>query len=154
MDDDEVEFLDTVLESTRAREEAVRKETAEELEHFRKQQEKVEKAADDEGSPEAEEEQWAARGKKRKKSHAKESLIGIKLRKTSSATEFKEAKSEMNAAERKQQVPKAGNAVKVETIATTSKLSEGSAEEESPKASPSPSAAGLGLVAYSSDEDD
>lgn len=39
MADDEVEFLDAVLESTRAKEDAVRKETSARLDEFRQQQE-------------------------------------------------------------------------------------------------------------------
>lgn len=39
LEEDEVEFLDSVLESTRAKEAAVRKETSEQLEAFRKQRE-------------------------------------------------------------------------------------------------------------------
>lgn len=90
LDDDEVEFLDSVLESTRAKEAAVRKETSEQLELFRRQQEEAEKAALREGtsgSPLAEEEQWHTGGRKRKKANDKGPLKGVKLRKASSAAE-------------------------------------------------------------------
>lgn len=150
MDEDEVEFLDTVLESTRAREAAVQRETAEELEHFRKQQEKVEKVVGDEGKPEVEEEQWASKGKKRKKSHAKESLIGIKLRKTSSAAED----SKKTEAKEREPLPKTGSSTDAVTATTSSNPATGPAKEIPAKKSPSPPTAGLGLAAYSSDEDD
>lgn len=44
LDEDEVEFLDSIMESTRAQEAAVKKETAEQLELFRRQREEAEKA--------------------------------------------------------------------------------------------------------------
>ncbi|KAH0537638.1 hypothetical protein FGG08_005589 [Glutinoglossum americanum] len=102
LDEDEVEFLDSVLESTRAREAALKKETTEQLDAFRKQQEEADKAAFREedqtgktaagtgggsGSPVGEEEQWALSGRKRKKGREKEVLKGVKLRRTSSTAE-------------------------------------------------------------------
>lgn len=100
LDEDEVEFLDSVLESTRAKEAAVKRETSEQLEIFRRQREEVDKVLLDEtntgkddevrnsggGSP-VEEESWATSGKKRRRGKDKETLKGIKLRKTSSAGE-------------------------------------------------------------------
>ncbi|KAH0547941.1 hypothetical protein GP486_008318 [Trichoglossum hirsutum] len=102
LDEDEIEFLDSVLESTRAREAALRKETTEQLDAFRKQQEEADKAAfrvEDEtgkaaagaggasGSPAGEEEQWTLSSRKRKKGREKEGLKGVKRRQTSSASE-------------------------------------------------------------------
>ena len=45
LDEDEVDFLDSVLESTRAKEAEVKKQTTEQLEAFRRQQEEAEKTA-------------------------------------------------------------------------------------------------------------
>ncbi len=100
LDEDEVEFLDSVLESTRAKEAAVKKETTEQLDLFRKQQEEADKAlliadTNDErtsvgagsGSPIAGEEHWVINGRKRKKGKEKEVLRGVKLRKSSSTHE-------------------------------------------------------------------
>lgn len=96
LDEDEIEFLDSVLESTRAKEEAVKKETTEQLDAFRRQQEEADKAllsgeagADDEigtaGSPVQEESQWTVNARKRKRAKEKEILKGVKLRKGSSS---------------------------------------------------------------------
>lgn len=96
LDEDEIEFLDSVLESTRAREEAVKKETNEQLDLFRRQQEEADKALLDAagndstiapvaaGSPQGEEGQWAVNARKRKRAKEKDVLKGVKLRKSSS----------------------------------------------------------------------
>ncbi|KAF2093102.1 hypothetical protein NA57DRAFT_25722, partial [Rhizodiscina lignyota] len=87
LDEDDVDFLDSVLESTRAKEAAVRKETSEQLEEFKRKQEEADKAnatQADSGSPELEQEHWTVHPRKRKKSHVKENPLGLKLRKTSS----------------------------------------------------------------------
>ncbi|KAI9883635.1 MAG: hypothetical protein M1823_004600 [Watsoniomyces obsoletus] len=93
LDEDEVEFLDSVLESTRANEEAIRKETVERLDVFRKQQEKAdrERLRIEDGAEkveseavavtEAPEEQWKTNARKRRRSTAKEVLKGVKVRK-------------------------------------------------------------------------
>ncbi|MCJ1248371.1 hypothetical protein MMC30_005588 [Trapelia coarctata] len=96
LDEDEVEFLDAVLESTRAREEAVKKETREQLELFRRQQEEADRAlmeesagngnADEVGvskSPTGEESLWAVNAKKRKRLKEKEPNKFAKQRKQS-----------------------------------------------------------------------
>jgi len=79
------------LESTRAKEAAVRRETSEQLDAFRKQQEEVERAAAlaeaNNGAVLQDEEQWVASGRKRKKGRDKEQLKGVKLRKLSSTSE-------------------------------------------------------------------
>ena len=100
LDEDEIEFLDSVLESTRAKEEAVKKETTEQLDLFRQQQEEADKALLSEagasigaggpgsaGSPPAEESPWALNARKRKRTKDKEGGKGIKLRKSSSTSE-------------------------------------------------------------------
>ena len=96
LDEDEVEFLDSVLESTRKKEEEVKKETSEQLDLFRRQQEEKDKELlqggeevdGKAGSPTAGESQssWAlnARKRKRAKENDKAGLQGLKLRKNSS----------------------------------------------------------------------
>lgn len=96
LDEDEIEFLDSVLESTRAKEVAIKRETAQQLDLFRRQQEEADKAlfnqggdADDAnnsstaGNIPSDESQWATNGRKRKRGKEKEVLKGVKLRKSS-----------------------------------------------------------------------
>lgn len=99
LDEDEVEFLDSVLESTRKKEEEVKKETSEQLDLFRRQQEEKdrelleggEEVEAKAGSPTAGESQsqWAvnARKRKRMKGSDRAGLKGLKLRKSSSTGE-------------------------------------------------------------------
>lgn len=85
VDEDEAEWLDSVLESTRAEEDRIKKETAEGLALFRQQQEEEDKkarrgsdgAAVEQGAP-AEEESWAHGGRKRKRAKDKEAIKGVK----------------------------------------------------------------------------
>ncbi|KAL8818463.1 MAG: hypothetical protein Q9223_002913 [Gallowayella weberi] len=173
LDEDEVEFLDSVLESTRAREDAVKKETAEQLKAFRRQQEEADKAslsgttteaAASEGTssrPEASptDSHWAINARKRKRVRDKEAIPGIKLRKSSSTSE-------------KATVPKTGSTKsfggKEASIVQDSPSSASERPEESPQSghkavestqapdlpdSPKPVIGALGLAAYSSDED-
>lgn len=96
LDDDEIEFLDSVLESTRTKEAEIKKETTEQLDLFRRQQEEADKAllaeaADSNGAigvvgaGSVEGEQWVVNGKKRRRGKEKQVLKGVKLRRTSSA---------------------------------------------------------------------
>lgn len=97
LDEDEVEFLDSVLESTRAKEQAVKEETTEQLELFRQQQQEADKERLDEskdiarnaGSPveELAETQWAVNARKRKRPKDEKGAKGPKLRKSSSISE-------------------------------------------------------------------
>ena len=96
LDEDEVEFLDSVLESTRKKEDEVKKQTSEQLDLFRRQQEEADKAAlegageetrgEGIGSKEGgQEETWAVNKGKRKRTEKKKGLKGFKLRKASSS---------------------------------------------------------------------
>ena len=88
-----------MLESTRAKEEAVKRETTEQLDLFRRQQEEADKALLEErgekedgeggkaGSPTVGENQWAINARKRKRVKEKEVLKGVKVRKGSSTGE-------------------------------------------------------------------
>ena len=97
LDEDEVDFLDSLLESTRAKEAAVKKETEEQLAVFYRQRELADKSAsaigdvlgvqNAPGELPAEEENWSLSTKKRKRGNTKREslLITRKLTKSSSA---------------------------------------------------------------------
>lgn len=175
LDDDEVEFLDSVLESTRAKEAEVKRETRDQLDAFRQLQNNAEKAAaaqereggdDLDGEKQGGGETWAAGPRKRKK--GREGILGgVKIRRTSMA----EKQQEINPATADSDAsPAAGDALprlsndaaslnlkgKDETSANTKSAPAVRATEPSPAPSPSPPPAlpGLGLAAYSSEEDD
>lgn len=86
-----------MLESTRAEEDKIKKETAEGLALFRQQQEEADRKARgdedvrDEDAAVVVEESWAAGPKKRKRGKEKEGLKGLKVRQASTAegSEFK-----------------------------------------------------------------
>lgn len=178
LDEDEVEFLDSVLESTRAKEEAVKKETTEQLDIFRRQQEEADKALLEEsggveekdtsrkaGSPTAGESPWALNARKRKRVKD-EGLKGVKLRKSSST-------HDANVASIKEDIDSSPHRIKNENISSASDpksntIGNACARGLNPnvqgttKASPSPPTsvkaaqegpAGLGLAGYSSDEE-
>lgn len=177
LDDDEVEFLDSVLESTRAQEAAVKKETAEQLAEFHRQREEAERSLLDDPSSEkagpdpGEEEQWARSGKKRKRSK-KDLLFPAKPRKLSAGDDAAAAKAGPKTTS---ESVKKGNdppaSVSTESDVSKSRPVEGSPSRETnskkeakteeektasnheepqqkPQAAPS-----LGLVAYGSDDD-
>ncbi|GME23075.1 NEFA-interacting nuclear protein NIP30 [Neofusicoccum parvum] len=177
LDEDEAEFLDSVLESTRAKEAALKQETTQQLDAFRRQQDEAERAArlagNSEGDPAVEEEQWASAGRKRKKGKDKETLMGIKIRRTSSTGEKGVSDSTSKAKANKPAPAAEGNktatapettkpapAAKVHATPASSppKMDTGAAgsagqkEAQAQKAKPTPAA--LGLSGYSSDEDD
>ncbi|KIX95390.1 uncharacterized protein Z520_08907 [Fonsecaea multimorphosa CBS 102226] len=145
LDDDEVEFLDSVLESSRAKENAVKQETAEQLEVFRKQRAAAEQAlmggneAGKPGEP-ADKDSWAIKKKKRRREKNSESEAEPKLRKLSAAETAAADDDEHNApVERTSPVNNPAIKDQIEPPITTKH--------------PQP-ATGLGLVAYSSDEDE
>ncbi|KIW31549.1 uncharacterized protein PV07_03188 [Cladophialophora immunda] len=150
LDDDEVEFLDSVLESSRAKENAVKQETAEQLEAFRKQRAAAEQAgmgSNDAGKAgdAADKDSWAIKKKKRRREKESESEADPKLRKLSTADTAALAAGaavddEHNeSAERAAPDKKPGISDQIEPPTT---------------ATPPQPAAGLGLVDYSSDEDE
>ncbi|EEP78606.1 conserved hypothetical protein [Uncinocarpus reesii 1704] len=106
LDEDEVEFLDSLLESTRAKEAAVQKETMEQLELFHRQREEAEKKAFlEENGPDhpsgglaTEEEQWVISNKKRRRAKENDTLQGVKLRKSSTTTSLPPASQRATAA--------------------------------------------------------
>ncbi|KAK6007700.1 hypothetical protein QM012_004514 [Aureobasidium pullulans] len=172
LDQDEVEFLDTVMESTRAKEEAVKKETAERLEAFRRQQEDTEKAsrgAAPEASNQSESDTWAFNARKRKRIKEKDAIAGLKLRKSSSSMVQMTPDAAAPAAEAsddKHQSPSSPaptpanqSAISVQPPAAAidkaviDKVNQAPAATAAASTTPAPAAA-LGLAAYSSDDDD
>lgn len=168
LDEDEIEFLDSVLESTRAKEEAVKKETTEQLDIFRRQQEEADKAIMSEGvgvgdtSPVGGippgESQWAINARKRKRAKGREALLGAKVRKTSFANEYSPltAATENDEAEgasdsvQKEDEPFANTKGIFKAVSPTITSDDGGTKFP---AREQPSAVGLGLIDYSSDED-
>ncbi|KAL2067056.1 hypothetical protein VTL71DRAFT_1480 [Oculimacula yallundae] len=154
VDEDEAEWLDSVLESTRAEEDRIKKETAEGLSLFRQQQDEADKkaregsgsAATEAGSPTVEEESWVAGGRKRKRTKEKEGLKGVKIRRVSTTEAAKPTQAhpptpeELPAPEPQSQPSKKVSDAK--TIA---------AESKNPSEPPKPTS---GLVSYGSDDDD
>ncbi|TVY57787.1 hypothetical protein LCER1_G000910 [Lachnellula cervina] len=162
LDEDEVEFLDSVLESTRADEDRVKRETAEGLALFRQQQEEADKkarrgsegvAVAEAGSPIAREETWISGGRKRKRAKEKEVLKGVKIRRSSMANEIEkpseEAATRDSPATKKQSTAAPATATANPDKATSTSSTNSPAAVKKPPAKPS-----LGLVNYGSDEDD
>jgi FAM192A/Fyv6, N-terminal domain len=175
LDEDEVEFLDSVLESTRAEEERVRRETAEGLEAFRRLQEEADKkllanAADPVVANPAEEQvEWVAGGVRKRKRRAgeKEAFVkGVKLRKSSTSglvvTTSTADKPPYPSAERggmnKDVSPAATKSVSTvnETSRAQTQVSKPMTSSSSPinVATTMAPNGGLCLVDYGSDEDD
>jgi hypothetical protein len=120
LDDEEADYLDSVLEKKRREEANVKKETFEQLDLFRRQREEAERKARglEEESTEAPKEedvgQWAAVGRKRKKGFEAGLLKGVKLRKSSSVPE------EKNTVDETKTPRQSGTDVKTNTPSTTS----------------------------------
>ncbi|TGO24492.1 hypothetical protein BPAE_0101g00100 [Botrytis paeoniae] len=163
LDEDEIEFLDSVLESTRAEEDRVRKETAEGLELFRKQQEDADKkarAADNDGAQTQDgspvrEDDWGTTGRKRKRTKDKEVLKGVKVRRASSSTSTKDlptkpAKDDSDSTATSTKPPASKDSAKIPGPKPAKVAPKPVAVK---KPSPPPSNKGLGLVDYGSDED-
>ena len=177
LDEDEVEFLDSLLESTRAREEALKKETNEQLEVFHRQRQEAEKSAlasgdaNDPNRVEAasptEEEQWSIPGRKRRRTKEKDSLPGIKLRKASSGTkpassnlEGKPAVGKVNNTKSPAEIVRESSDSTKPTAEETGKGKDGKPDsyaspstQKSMAELPKPASSALGLGAYDSDED-
>ena len=175
LDEDEVEFLDSVLESTRAKEEAVKKETSEQLELFRRQQEEADRGLLDEpkdtgdisGSPteQSNDTQWTINARKRKRLKDEKILKGPKLLKVSSTGKESQMKpddstrdmpidreSEIRTIRVSRDAPNLQeNQAKDNT--TPKRPRETSSESKSEAVSSSRSLPALGLADYSSEDD-
>ncbi|MCJ1383117.1 hypothetical protein MMC17_006230 [Xylographa soralifera] len=165
LDEDEIEFLDSVLESTRAKEEAVKKETAEQLNLFRRQQEDADRAMTDEaeegnakstlpqsGSPNNDDTLWTVH---RKRKRVKETEVAkcVKLRKSSStirhsSTSNNETHSIKAVLDDSTQLMKFRTDSNVSIAEAPHSIS---GTEKSPALSPGPKVLGLGLDEYDSD---
>ena len=174
LDEDEIEFLDSVLESTRAKEEAVKKETTERLDVFRRQQEEADKALLSEAAGTSDviplglassESQWAINASKRKRTKEKEGLKGVKLRKLSSTSETPAKPIEPDPSmlipvdKKEAVVAKTASVEDRDHMVKGAQLSAVARDNAAIRPSPSstqekPITLGLGLVGYSSDEDD
>ncbi|KAI9656784.1 MAG: hypothetical protein M1821_003423 [Bathelium mastoideum] len=175
LDEHEVEFLDSVRNTVRAQEAAVQKQTLEQLELFRKQQDQSQKVelTESQESPVAQEEHWAAGPRKRKR--GKEAIPGVKLRKSSSGAQDKEGGSSESSdkvglskttpenpgtsspsrAQNLQTSTIPSNSRDSSTKLATQKAASKDQSETSAKISSSNDVSvGLGLGNYSSDEDD
>ncbi|KGO75211.1 NEFA-interacting nuclear protein NIP30, N-terminal [Penicillium italicum] len=178
LDEDEVEFLDSVLESTRAKEAAVKRETAEQLEAFRRQREEAEKAlllstSSDVGTVKGEE--WTALARKRRHDKHRNSLIPGKKRKAS-VTENAARKDTQNGKDSQNQAGAGGSGTKKLDQGTSkpdkaTPASSATASESTnpttqpklvtntekgqvkPKSPPKPPQVSLGLGGYSSDSE-
>ncbi|KAK4547349.1 hypothetical protein LTR36_001005 [Oleoguttula mirabilis] len=159
LDEDEVDFLDSVLESTRSKEASVKKETMEQLAAFRTQREEAEKAATQEevaGSVAATE-TWAVGPRKRKKGRETEGIGGVKIRRTSTAeakgdTAGQKSIAAQDVGRQLREPPEAGKKagpVKDNAMAPKKAASPAATAEAPPAPVPA-----LGLAAYSSDEED
>lgn len=173
LDEDEVEFLDSLLESTRAQEDAVKKDTADQLEVFRRQREEAEKALLENTSadvaPAAEAEDWKIPSRKRRREKKKDSLIPGKKRKStaentgeeSSQTEQKAENSKPAGEDEKKTTSEpapAGLATSQQESKSGSSENTGKSSENTkattakPSETPKP-AVSLGLADYGSDSE-
>ncbi|KAK4959300.1 hypothetical protein LTR10_004102 [Elasticomyces elasticus] len=158
LDEDEVDFLESVSSVSRIKEAEVKKETREQLEAFRKQQEEAEKAARLEDGTEdpATTETWAVGSRKRKKGREKESIGGLKIRRVSTAEEKdgpkeKDGPARPVAASSNTDDRKPAKSLDVSSVKPTEHSAVSATSKGSKTVPPAPSALGLG--AYSSDGD-
>ncbi|KAE8152291.1 N-terminal domain of NEFA-interacting nuclear protein NIP30-domain-containing protein [Aspergillus avenaceus] len=167
LDEDEVDFLDSIMESTRAQEAVVKKETAEGLELFRRQREEAEKVALEEGSadvaPAAEGEDWKIPARKRRRDKNKDLLVPGKKRKSTSEAQMtgQGVKSPSDKDKGAAAAPVQNTAVGKSQASTStdsgnpSSADDKAAGSEKPKETPAtkPSSLSLGLSGYSSDSE-
>lgn len=178
LDEDEIDFLDSVLESTRAQEAAVKKDTADQLEVFRKQREEAEKAllgpTTSDVTP-TEEEEWSIPARKRRRDK-KDLLLPGKKRKASmeggkdtaeqsegkaNQQTQKDEKSTASVTNKKSPEQKGakqsstgqGKADATPKTQSETKQPQKEATAPAPAPAPKPASGGLGLVGYGSDSD-
>ncbi|KIW91274.1 uncharacterized protein Z519_08170 [Cladophialophora bantiana CBS 173.52] len=149
LDDDEVEFLDSVLEASRAKENAIKQETAEQLEVFRRQRAAAEQALVEgteigKSGDSVDNGLWAIKKKKRRREKDGESDADPKSRKLSTAANT--AASAATAADDDHNAP----------TKRASPVNPDINDQITPPitAARPQAAVGLGLGAYSSDEDE
>lgn len=154
LDDDEVEFLDSVRERRRAEEERLRRETEEGLKGFRELQSKVSAAeeggVEPEGEGAAEGLSWSVgRKRKRRKDEPEGVLKGLKRRTSAAADDG----GEDGKAEEKGRDGAAGEAPAHRGPAAAVKDAQDINETEAKPAPPPAAKPKVGLVDYGSDDD-
>ncbi|KAL4868338.1 hypothetical protein BDV12DRAFT_104029 [Aspergillus spectabilis] len=168
LDEDEVDFLDSIMESTRTQEANVKKETAEQLELFRRQREEAEKALLEDTTadvaPAAEGEDWKIASRKRRRDKSGALLIPGRKRKsvgedtTDSSTreqgsnkkvkEVAKNKSDKTVASTVDEKPK-----QAAVSSSTKDAKAGPPAQPQAKQATSPPVSSLGLIGYSSDSE-
>ena len=163
-----------MLESTRAKELAVKEETREQLEVFRKQQEEADKkvmdggkelAEETAGSPtgESNETQWTVHARKRKRVKDDLGLKGGKIRKASSTSDasppaVSQSDERIGGADARSILPKGpertSSGISVDSSHTGVRNPTGPSQQtESTNSAKAHCLTGLGLAEYSSDDD-
>lgn len=169
LDEDEVDFLDSVVESERAKDNALREADREQLKRFRQQQEAADRGSESALDPTkdsassvtranaAQDRQWAVGGKKRRRRSDKEILRGVnKLRKASSAdTDVPTPSSIEEGVETTQPLiqGKDSHSESVKRLDTAEKAAKSSPDIISASTAKPTNPTGLGLGAYDSDSD-
>ncbi|KAJ5562057.1 hypothetical protein N7461_000818 [Penicillium sp. DV-2018c] len=149
LDEDEVEFLDSVLESTRAQEAAVKRETAAQLEAFRRQREAADKALLETTSSDvapAKVQAWDISARKRRRTKERKSLIPGKKRKDSAGDNTPEKDTQKLRGE-------GSSTSKTTDPATQPKVIAATGNGPSKTSSVNPPQVALGLGGYSSDSE-
>jgi hypothetical protein len=166
LDQDEAEFLDSVLESTRAEEARVKKETAEGLALFRQQQDEADRKARTGNEPAvelptglqvAEGGQWAAGGRKRKRVKDKDGLKGVKIRRSSTSDNPAQTQEPGVLTKTQSQEAQEPNAAKVDSISSVAVREDisGATLKHDGKGRKLPIPVKVtALVSYGSDDDD
>lgn len=156
LDDDEADYLDSIAEKKRKEEASVRKDTQEQLEAFRRQQEEeARKALEAEGgdAPTEEQVQWAAPGRKRKKGPESSLLKGVKLRKADPTSEETKSSAKLQVQEKEVANKPSANVV-AKPPNTTKVVPSTAAAQKLQCASPPANTFSLGLGYASSDDED
>ncbi|KAL4914181.1 N-terminal domain of NEFA-interacting nuclear protein NIP30-domain-containing protein [Aspergillus aurantiobrunneus] len=169
LDEDEVEFLDSIMESTRAQEDTVKKETAEQLELFRRQREEAEKAHLEDTTadvtPATEAEDWKIGSRKRRRERGSALLISGRKRKSlgedttdnstrETGTNKKAKEGVEDESARNMAATTAGEKSKPANVDNgTKNKEEGAPTRQKAKQTASAPAPSLGLAGYSSDSE-
>ncbi|KIW06916.1 uncharacterized protein PV09_02585 [Verruconis gallopava] len=157
LNEEDAEYLESLSKNERAQKAASEKRAREQLEEFRKQQEVAERqalASSQFGTLPIETEAWSISAKKRRRGKEQDFIKGVKLRKTSTSHE-KEAEAGSKAV-----VSKPGSDMTAAAVPEKKELKDTKAPSQQGRGgspaqeNPAPILLGLGLSAYSSDEDD
>ncbi|KKK22720.1 hypothetical protein P175DRAFT_0453034 [Aspergillus ochraceoroseus IBT 24754] len=174
LDEDEIEFLDSIMESTRAQEANVKRETAEQLELFRRQREEAEKTLLEDTSADvaevAEGEDWRIPARKKRREKNKELLIPGKKRKSVGENSTDVPRTEQSANKKYKKLPEESNTAedpgfkpvddKPKQLARQNaakspvkRTETGGSAQILPKQAVSPPLSSLGLAGYSSESE-